>query len=894
MASQPPAGTGPDSSPPRQSSRDQDTTPNPYASASRWRHVESSAFARYEAERGSRSVGGGPVAREADSRGAGVSDLADFLNKSRLDPSEIRGGDGPADRPVTPRHKPLVVAAGVVEQEGEQQQQEQSLATLDGKEIACGPLLNYRRMERNKWIGSVLVVTSGGEPAKPSFTPTLELRRAGGGGGDDGKAPALTVQGVCLYSDVRNTFWRFDLSVEMDQTAETRWEYELPDLRFASATKPKVNRFVVPAVNESMRIMFFSCNGFSVGTDEEAWSGPALWNDVRRKHEERPFHVMIGGGDQIYNDGIRVSGPLQGWSNISNPKKRRDHPFPESLRRECDDYYLKNYIRWYSTEPFAAMNGQIPQLNIWDDHDIIDGFGSYVNDFMKCDVFRGIGGVAQKYYMLFQHHLPPPASTYTTDADQHQISASYVHPPMLESNYIYGPKPGPYVAEHSHNLITKLGARILFLGIDARTERTRHQVNYPETYDAIFTRVKEELSAAADAGKPYKHLILLLGIPIAYPRLTWLENIFSSPVMGPMKFLNRRIGFGGSFFNSFDGSVDLLDDLDDHYTARTHKKERNWLIEKLQTISAYYSVRVTILSGDVHLAAFGRFYSNPRLGVPIEQDWRYIANVISSAIVNKPPPAAVANLLARRNKIHHLNAETDETLLRLFDRDPGDEPKKAAFNQVTMPSRNFAVITENSPNEAAPAGAATNGTAVAAETPAPEGSAPLATTSSSSNSSPQQQNKKKDGHYPIHHGEEGCGTTHRTADPAQHGRLPAADGSLDVCIYVEQDQHNREGRTRGYGLNVPALAYDGPRPPSVGRFVPAVHHLHGHVHGHGHHGHDQQEEANGGQKTHQNGKGKGHQAQGDDGLLRPGSERGLRPTSASGRSAVSGRSGKTR
>lgn len=53
-------------------------------------------------------------------------------------------------------------------------------------------------------------------------------------------------------------------------------------------------------------------------------------------------------------------------------------------------------------------------MNIWDDHDIIDGFGSYVNEFMKCDVFKGIGGVAHKYYMLFQHHLPPPPSTYTS------------------------------------------------------------------------------------------------------------------------------------------------------------------------------------------------------------------------------------------------------------------------------------------------------------------------------------------------------------------------------------------------------------------------------------------------------------------------------------------------
>ena len=29
-------------------------------------------------------------------------------------------------------------------------------------------------------------------------------------------------------------------------------------------------------------------------------------------------------------------------------------------------------------------------------------------------MFKGIGGVANKYYLLFQHHLAPPVSTFTT------------------------------------------------------------------------------------------------------------------------------------------------------------------------------------------------------------------------------------------------------------------------------------------------------------------------------------------------------------------------------------------------------------------------------------------------------------------------------------------------
>jgi phosphodiesterase/alkaline phosphatase D-like protein len=77
---------------------------------------------------------------------------------------------------------------------------------------------------------------------------------------------------------------------------------------------------------------------------------------------------MIGGGDQLYNDGVRVDGPLYEWTRMKNPIQRRRYPFNEEMRAKCDEYYFKNYIKWYTTEPFSSANGQIPQLNIWDDH----------------------------------------------------------------------------------------------------------------------------------------------------------------------------------------------------------------------------------------------------------------------------------------------------------------------------------------------------------------------------------------------------------------------------------------------------------------------------------------------------------------------------------------------
>jgi hypothetical protein len=427
---------------------------------------------------------------------------------------------------------------------------------------------------------------------------------------------------------------------------------------------------------------------------------------------------------------------------------------------------------------------------------------------MRCPVFRGIGGVAHKYYMLFQHHIPPPKSTYTTDApqtthsdgniqaDSIQLKDTFVMIPQSEDpSYIIGRSPGPYVEEKSRSIYCQLGKRIAFVGIDARTERTRHQINYPETYDLIFKHTSKQI--AASKGE-IKHLVLLLGVPIAYPRLQWLENILQSPIIGPIRFLNKRFGLAGGFFNHFDGNVDLLDDLDDHYTAHQHKKERKALIYRLQQLAKEYNVRVTILGGDVHLAAMGRFYSNPKLHIPAESDWRYMPNVISSAITNKPPPQAVANLLARRNKIHHLDDETDETLLELFDKNPGEgeegvKPKTSAKNHATMPSRNYAIIAESHSHIG---GQQTNGEAAAING---EGQAA------------SHFETPKNPREPLHPGEKDAGTKHPAADGTKKTGLAGMNG-LDVTIRVEKNPSEPEGHTQGYGFSIPGLdcgAYKG-------------------------------------------------------------------------------------
>jgi PhoD related phosphatase len=384
-----------------------------------------------------------------------------------------------------------------------------------------------------------------------------------------------------------------------------------------------------------------------------------------------------------------------------------------------------------------------------------------------------------------------------------------------DPSYIVGKSPGPYIEERSRSIFCKLGARISFLGVDARTERTRHQINYPDTYRLIFERLQYEHSR----DRELKHLVVLLGIPIAYPRLQWLENFFDSPLIAPIRFLNRRFGVAGGVFNKFDGQVDLLDDLDDHYATKHHKAERRELIQRLQDFSKEHAVRVTILGGDVHLATIGRFYSRPEEGIVAERDWRYMVNVISSAITNKPPPAAIANLIARRDKVHRLDEQTHERMLDFFDRNPGRGEaaveqhraapsrfklpgrKTAARNHITMPSRNYAILCESGPRH----GRLPSGENSSASAQGISSNASIATAATPTTQVPPLTLEKgSNTRQPMHEGERRCGTKHPAADGVTPTGLGGPCG-LDVTLRVEIDASDPFGTTEGYGLTIPGL-----------------------------------------------------------------------------------------
>jgi hypothetical protein len=319
-------------------------------------------------------------------------------------------------------------------------------------------------------------------------------KRVGADGETAGKYKE--VRGFRLHAERGCTFWRFNIEVEL-QEKQQRIAY-------------RINRgpsmgFWVPARGRSMNIMFYSCNGFSMSVKTDELSGPdPMWRDVLNTHQTQPFHVMIGGGDQIYNDVVMEECKIfHAWSRIKNPLHKHNAAFTTELQDELETFYLERYCMWFSQGLYGLANSQIPMVNMFDDHDLIDGFGSYPHHDMNSPVFCGLGAVAFKYYMLFQHQ---------SIMDETEMS---------EPSWITGVRPGPFINELSRSILVDLGADVSLLAVDARTERTEYNVISRETWEKIINRCFKDVKTGGT-----KHLLVLLGVPIAYPRLVWLENMY--------------------------------------------------------------------------------------------------------------------------------------------------------------------------------------------------------------------------------------------------------------------------------------------------------------------------------------------------------------------------------
>ena len=347
-------------------------------------------------------------------------------------------------------------------------------------------------------------------------------------------------------------FYRAEFEIKQSKKSKTI-TYNILNNNTNSNTTDAFNRdswsFYVPSSTEKPKFAYASCNGFSspdllAKTDEPY----LLWDKLIEQHGNEPFSILIMGGDQVYADELwsKVK-ELEEWSRLNmNDKIKRKAT--KAMIRNLDTFYESLYIKKWSDEQMSLCLASIPTVMMWDDHDIFDGWGSYPQELLDCDVYQNIFKTAKKYFEIFQIRSLKNQTLLTKDRRHFSFALKF-------RNY--------------H-----------ILGLDNRTQRSIYQVMGNDQWKDLNTYLDENILN--------DNLLVLSAVPVVYRDFSLTENLVD--------------------FTSWQ--EELTDDLKDHWRAKEHQGERMRLIMRLfmnieKRKVSKRNTRTVILSGDVHVGSLG-------------------------------------------------------------------------------------------------------------------------------------------------------------------------------------------------------------------------------------------------------------------------------------------------
>ena len=307
-----------------------------------------------------------------------------------------------------------------------------------------------------------------------------------------------------------------------------------------------------------------------------------------------------------------------------------------------------------------------------------DGYGSYPDYMQFSNTFKAIGRIGIAAYLLFQQHTTHEIlRNVSSDQDLFSITGSGYH------------------------FVKYLGPSVVVVGVDCRSERTQSQVMAGPSYQGLFPKI-------ATLPPSVQHCILMISVPVVYPRLEAAESLANTvatgkkALTGTYNMLGKvtssvagvvgakgvvaegfnsakkavgKSGLMGGFLSPF-GDIDMLDELRDMWTHESkvctdspppsplppplsaplphhatpancaqQDLERTYLIRTLQGISHSRQIRMTFLSGAVKCCGAGLVHDPSH-----PSDHKTMYQIISSAVVSAPPPSYVLKLLHSSNK----------------------------------------------------------------------------------------------------------------------------------------------------------------------------------------------------------------------------------------------------
>ena len=294
-------------------------------------------------------------------------------------------------------------------------------------------------------------------------------------------------------------------------------------------TAPRVGRVITLATDpDRLNLAVVSCNNTPRRGETE------LWQDLFQRYVATgDVQLVLHVGDQVYGDRA-----FEGALRVLDGKPKAT----ASQKRKILELYRQLY-RWaWNHPPTRAVLATVPNLMIWDDHEIRDDWGSRSSDKSVGTPEYLIGTLARRVYREYQRQL---WDDFDTDAD----------PPTEE-------------LEHHEHVWGPIG--VLF--VDQRGGRS---FAYDPARPYLGTTQWDSITKSLTTGplSRVRALIVVTSVPLVYLGTT----------------------------TSSLGSV-VVNDLCDHWAFGPHQKEQ---IEMLRTLRQWKESAMDrdlmVVAGDVHI-----------------------------------------------------------------------------------------------------------------------------------------------------------------------------------------------------------------------------------------------------------------------------------------------------
>jgi hypothetical protein len=91
--------------------------------------------------------------------------------------------------------------------------------------------------------------------------------------------------------------------------------------------------------------------------------GTACWQRLRELHAQNPFNLLLGTGDQLYNDNVWAVPAAAQWASIQPKDKMRDTALTDAAVQQIRSFYFGAYLRWIEYHPLVEDQASIPQVS---------------------------------------------------------------------------------------------------------------------------------------------------------------------------------------------------------------------------------------------------------------------------------------------------------------------------------------------------------------------------------------------------------------------------------------------------------------------------------------------------------------------------------------------------